>query len=142
MTKLVRDVMKIGVPTCQRDTTLDQVACIMARDNMDAVVVMDEFGACGVISQTDLVRAFTRNYQLIRAEEVMNEQIVGISPDTTLTGAANMMEYENVHQLFIMHDHPGPSRPSAMINMRQIVRVMAGLEPERAAAKPPLVKVK
>ncbi|MBI4674150.1 MAG: CBS domain-containing protein [Chloroflexi bacterium] len=131
MTKLVRDYMKIGVPTCARETTLDEVARIMTREGCDAIIVMDEYGACGVVSQTNLVRAFSRNYELMTAEDVMSEQIVGISPESSLTAAANMMEYENVHQLFIMHEHPGPSRPSAVITMRQLVRAMAGLEPEK-----------
>ncbi len=135
MTKLVRDYMKIGAPTCTRETTLDEVARIMARENCDAIVVMDEFGACGVVSQTNLVRAFSRNYELMTAEDVMNDQIVGIAPDSTLIAAANMMEYEGVHQLFIMREHPGPSRPSAIITMRHIVRAMAEL-PAKAPNAP------
>lgn len=131
MTQLVRDYMKIGVPTCTRETTLDEVARIMARDCCDAIIVTDEFGACGVVSQTNLVRAFSRNYELMTAEDVMHEQIVGISPESTLIAAANMMEYEGVHQLFIMHEHPGPSRPSAVLTMRHLVRAMAGLPPEK-----------
>lgn len=140
MEKLVRDYMKIGVPTCERETTLDKVARIMARDNCDVVIVMDEFGACGVVSQTDLVRAYARNFEIIPAEDVMHEQIMSIAPEATLTAAANMMEYDCVHQLFIMHQHPGPSRPSAVITMRHIVREMAGLEPEKVTK--PFTRVK
>jgi CBS domain-containing protein len=131
MPKLVRDLMKIGVPTCEADARLKQVAEIMARDNADAVIVMDEYGACGVISQSDLVKAFPRNWELLTAKEVMSERVVSISPDTAAIAAAHMMMDEHVHQLFIMHEHPGPSRPSASITMRAIVREMAGLLPER-----------
>jgi CBS domain-containing protein len=131
MAKLVRDLMKIGVPTCETDTRLKQVAEIMARDNVDAVIVMDEYGACGVVSQTDLVKAFPRNWELLTAKEVMTERIVAITPDTAAIAAAHMMIDEKVHQVFIMHEHPGPSRPSAVITMRAVVREIAGLLPER-----------
>ncbi|MCI0476011.1 MAG: CBS domain-containing protein [Anaerolineales bacterium] len=131
MPKLVRDLMKIGVPTCEMDTRLAEVAKIMARDNVDAVIVMDEYGASGVVSQTDLVKAFPRNWELLTAKEVMTERIVGITPDTAAVAAAHLMMDEKVHQIFIMHEHPGPSRPSASITMRAIVREMAGLPPER-----------
>jgi len=131
MPKLVRDLMKIGVPTCETDTRLTEVAKIMARENADAVIVMDEYGACGVVSQTDLAKAFPRNWDLLTAKEVMAERIVTIPPDTAAIAAAHMMIDEKVHQVFIMHEHPGPSRPSAVITMRAIVREMAGLPPEK-----------
>jgi CBS domain-containing protein len=131
MTKLVRDLMKIGVATCEADTPLPEVAQIMARDNVDALVVMDDFGACGVLSQSDLVRAYPRNYELITAKDVMTDRIVGISPDVAINAAAHLLSDEKVHQLFIMHEHPGPSRPSAVLTMRALVREMAGLEAER-----------
>ncbi len=135
MPKLVRDIMKIGVPVCNRKTRLSEVAHIMATENADAVIVMDEFGACGVITQTDLVRAFPRNYELLQAEEVMTEKIIEVAPESPIVAAANLMNEDKVHQLFLMHTHPGPSRPSAMVTMRAIVREMAGMEPEKVKLK-------
>jgi len=131
MSKLVRDLMKIGVPTCTPDTRLDEIARVMVREDAEAVIVMDAYGACGVISQTDLVRAFPRNWQVLTAKDVMTERIISITPDVDVLAAAHMMIDEKVHQLFIMHEHPGPSRPSAVITMRAIVREMAGLPPAK-----------
>ncbi len=113
MDRLVRDIMKIGVPTCKREDNLTAVARIMAQENADALIVMDEFGACGVISQSDLAHAFSRNYALLCAQDVMHDQIVAVEPDAPIMTAANLMQDEKVHQLFVMHQHPGLSRPSA-----------------------------
>lgn len=135
MAKLVRDIMKIGVPTCTLDMPLPQVAQILARENADAIIVMDESGAAGVISQTDLARVYARNYALLTAQEIMTEKIISIAPDAAAAAAAQMMQDDQVHQVFVMHDHPGPSRPSAVVTMRAIVRDMAGLEPERPEMK-------
>lgn len=135
MPKLVRDIMKIGVPICKRNARLPQVAHIMAMENADAVIVMDEFGACGVISQSDLIRAYSRNYELLTAQEVMTEKIIEVAPEAPITAAANLMNEDKVHQLFLMHTHPGPSRPSAVVTMRAIVREMGGLEPEKVQTK-------
>ena len=131
MPKLIRDIMKIGVPICNRDTRLPEVARILALENADAVIVMDEFGACGVVSQTDLVRAYSRNYELLTAEDAMTEKIIEVAPAAPITAAANLMSEDKVHQLFLMHTHPGPSRPSAVVTMRAIVREMGGLEPDK-----------
>jgi CBS domain-containing protein len=131
MTKLVRDIMKIGVPTCTVETLLPQVAKIMARENADAIIVMDESGAVGVISQSDLTGVYARNYALLTAQEIMTDKIVSIPPDAAATAAAQTMQDDKVHQVFVMHDHPGPSRPSAVVTIRAVVRDMAGLESER-----------
>lgn len=138
MAKLIRDLMKIGVPTCEPETRLSDIAKVMVREDADAVIVMDAYGACGVVSQSDLVKAFPRNWELLTAKEVMTERIISISPDTAAIAAAHLMMDEKVHQLFIMHEHPGPSRPSAVITMRAIVREMAGLGPARP--QPPAKK--
>ncbi len=61
----------------------------------------------------------------------MRDRIISIEPDAPITTAANLMQDEQVHQLFVMHQHPGPSRPSAVVTRRAIVREMAGLAPER-----------
>jgi CBS domain-containing protein len=131
MAKLVRDIMKIGVPTCKVETPLPEVARIMARENADAVIVMDESGAVGVVSQTDLAGVYARNYALLTAQEIMADKIVSIPPDAAATAAAQIMQDEKVYQVFVMHDHPGPSRPSAVVTMRAVVRDMAGLETEQ-----------
>lgn len=131
MVKLVRDIMKIGVPTCKVETPLPEVAKIMARENAAAIIVMDESGAVGVVSQSDLARVYARNYALLAAQEIMTDKIVSIPPDAAATAAAQMMQDEKVHQVFVMHDHPGPSRPSAVVTMHAVVRDMAGLEAER-----------
>lgn len=132
MDKLVRDIMKIGVPTCDIDAKLDEIAKIMVRDGADAVIVMDEEdGAVGVVSQSDLVRAYTRNWQLLTAKKIMTEKILTVEPESSVTAAANMMQDEKVHQVFIMHEHPGTGKPSAVVTMRAIVREMAGLPVER-----------
>ncbi len=133
MAKLVRDIMKIGVPTCALGTPLPQVAQSMARENADAIIVMDESGAAGVISQSDLVRVYARNFALLTAQEIMTEKIISIPPDAAAAAAAQTMQDERVHQVFVMHDHPGPSRPSAVVTQRAIVRDMAGLEREKPA---------
>ncbi len=134
MSKLARDIMKIGVPTCAVNAKLEEVAKIMMRDGADAVIVMDEEdGAVGVISQSDLVRAFTRNWALLAAKDVMTEKILSVEPDVALNAVANIMQEDKVHQVFIMHEHPGTGKPSAVVTMRALVREMAGLVPERPA---------
>ena len=132
MAKLARDIMKIGVPVCEPNSKLDAIAKIMLRDNADAVIVMDEEdGAIGIVSQSDLVYAFTRNWQLLAAKDVMTEKILSVEPESPITAVANMMQDEKVHQVFIHHEHPGTGKPSAVVTMRAIVLDMAGLPPDR-----------
>jgi arabinose-5-phosphate isomerase len=131
MAKFVRDIMKIGVPICEMETPLPEIAKLMAQENADAIVVMDEVGSCGVVSQSDLVRAYPRNFELLTAKDVMTTKVLTVPPDAAATAVAHMMMDEHVHQVFVMHEHPGAGKPSAVVTMRAIIREMAGLEPDR-----------
>ncbi len=59
--RLVRDLMTVGVPTCAPDTPITAVARLLLDDDFEAVIVLDAEGhAAGMISQDELVRAYTR----------------------------------------------------------------------------------
>ena len=59
--KLVRDVMHRGVIICWADEQLIDVARRFCEYDINALFVLDDSGrAVGVISQTDLARAYVR----------------------------------------------------------------------------------
>ncbi|MGQ9584696.1 MAG: CBS domain-containing protein [Anaerolineae bacterium] len=126
MLKRVRDVMKRGVPTCQLDTPLVQVARQMLRPNADAVVVVNEMGeVCGIISRTDLVRQHTQSHwATMRAEDVMTPSVFTIIPDIPVSAAAQLMLDNQIHQLVILHARPAPQRPVGILTMRDVIQHM------------------
>ena len=124
--KLVRDVMRRGVVTCQTDVPLPQVAALMAQSDASAVAVVNPQGELiGIISRTDLVRAYLRPFAQLRAEDIMTTQVATIIPDIPVAAAVQIMLDRGVHQLVILHARPAPQRPVGILTMDDVVRDMA-----------------
>ena len=131
MPKLVRDVMKRGVPTCQIETLAVEVARRMLALNSDAVVVVNEMGEVeGIISRTDLTRLHDKPYWELRAEDVMTPSVFTVVPDIPVDAAAQLMLDNSIHQLVILHARPAPQRPVGMITTRDVIRHMVDSSPE------------
>ncbi len=129
MEKFVRDVMHRGVLTCSADTPLLEVAKILAEHKINAVFVVNDSGdACGVVSQTDLVRAYSQDRDLgsLVAEDVMTPEVVTVIPDIPVKTAAGIMIDRGIHRLLITMGGPLPYRPVGILSMSDIVRDMSG----------------
>ena len=59
--KLVRDLMTVGVPTCKTSTPIIEIARYLIKNNAEEMVVLGEEGeGLGVCGYKELVAAFTR----------------------------------------------------------------------------------
>lgn len=126
--RYVRDVMSRGVITCAPDTPLTEVASLMARDRAGAVAVVNRDGELvGIISRTDMVRAYLKPYANLRAEDIMTTQVATIIPDIPVRAAVQIMLDRGVHQLIILHARPAPQRPVGILTMEDIVKEMVNL---------------
>ncbi len=125
--KLVRDLMSVGVPTCAMQASLQQVAGILVNSDIDCVVVIDPEGhAVGVVSQDDLVKAYSQEgWDQLTAEEVMQENVPQVPPDLLLTAAAQLMRDQHARSLFVMHHAGGIIYSAAVLTYRHILRHMA-----------------
>jgi CBS domain-containing protein len=126
--KLVRDVMHRGVITCWADEPLLDVARRMREYSINAIFVLDESGrAEGVVSQTDLARAFVQgNWQDRSAERVMTPDVVTITGDIPLNAAIQIMLDNRIHRLLIVQGGRTPNRPVGVLSLSDVVGWMAG----------------
>ncbi len=129
MTKLVRDVMHRGVITCWADEPLIDVAHRLHEYAINAIFVLEESGrAEGVISQTDLAKAYVRgNWQHRTAEEIMVTDIATIAGDIPLDAAVQIMLDKRVHRLLIVQGGLRPNRPVGVLSLSDVVREMTRL---------------
>jgi len=125
--KLVRDVMHRGVITCWADEPLADVARRLREYKINAIFVLDESGrAEGVVSQTDLARAFVQgNWWDRSAEEVMTPDVVTITGDIPLKAAIQIMLDKGIHRLLIVQGGLTPNRPVGVLSLSDVVRWMA-----------------
>jgi CBS domain-containing protein len=122
----VRDVMSRSFITCEFTAPLREVARRLHAARATAIVVLDAVGElAGVISRTDLARAFVSGDTYRTAEDVMSTRVVTIVPDIPVEAAVQLMLDKHIHQLVILHARPAPARPVGVLSTNDIVRLMA-----------------
>jgi CBS domain-containing protein len=119
--------MHRGVISCRVDTPLEEIAQRLMEYQINALFVLDQSGkACGVVSQTDLVRAYVQGgWSDLVAEDIMTPGVVTVVPDIPVTAAAQLMLDKNIHRLLIVQGGLVPDRPVGVLSMSDIVREMA-----------------
>jgi predicted transcriptional regulator len=136
---LVRDVMRIGVPTCKLEDTLDKVAALMIDQAATALVVLDEdadtrgwisetrlAAACLCSAQTFEVSETSKVSQPLTAADIMDEEVPECPSDIPVTAAAQLMADAGVDHLFFLHHAGGRTWPASVLSRRDLVRVLAG----------------
>jgi CBS domain-containing protein len=133
--KLVRDVMHRGVITCWADEPVVDVARRLREYAINAIFVLDQSGrAEGVISQTDLARAFTKGgWKHRAAEEVMTPEVITIGGDIPLDVAVQIMLDKHIHRLLIVQGGLTPNRPVGVLSLSDVVHEMASKVDEQAS---------
>jgi CBS domain-containing protein len=122
--KLVRDVMAIGVPACRSDTSVVDVARVLAEEARDILIVMGDQGVEGVVSQSDMARAFLRDYTEMTAGQIMSAGVCSVSPDLPLAAAVETMIEKGYHQVLVA-DEGGSATPLGVLSKRHLVELMA-----------------
>jgi len=123
--KLVRDAMEIGVPACKTTTSLTNVAQLLSREAREILVVMGDEGVEGVVSQSDLARAFLGDYVSMTAQDVMSPRMFSLSPDVPLKTAVEEMIEKGVHQMLVVAEGQESATPLGVLSKRHIVELMA-----------------
>lgn len=125
--KLVRDVMHRGVIICWADEQLIDVALRLCEYDINALFVLDDSGrAVGVISQTDLARAYVEgDWKKRTADKIMATDVVTITGDILLDVAIRVMLDKKIHRLLIVQGGRTPNRPVGVLSLSDIVTEMA-----------------
>lgn len=124
--KLVRDVMRRGVVTCDANDTVTEAAEMFADLNVHAMIVLDEFAeACGVITETDVMKKYGQGIEDMTVEQIMTPHVLSVRATAPLADAVALMRARNVHQLVIYKGEPTQRRPIGIISVKDVVRDMA-----------------
>ena len=130
---LVRDVMRIGVPTCKLEDTVAHVAALMIDGGHTAVVVLDEEADTrGWVNEHILASAYVRvaaaaeDASLTAIQDVMDEDVPECASDLPLVAAVGIMADLGVDHLFFLHRAGGRMWPASVVSLRDVVKALAG----------------
>lgn len=104
---LVREIMTINPVYARPDTTLREVARLMAENSCGGIPVCDDRGVIGLITERDMAcRGFTQglNPLEIPARYVMTARVVSISENETLDRAVQVMSDAGVGRLPVLRN--------------------------------------
>jgi CBS domain-containing protein len=121
---LVRDLMTVGVFTCPIDTLLVDLVNVLVENEREGAVVLDKEGhAVGVVTQNEIVKAYSQDdYQDKTVEDIMNPNVPQVPPDIPLNVAAQIMQDMGVRIVFMMHHAGGIEYPAAMLTYKHLLR--------------------
>ena len=130
MTKFVRDLMHPGVLTCQPDTSLGQVAVLLAQHRVHALIVPDRDGrTLGIISDFDLLAGewlsidaeSLDTMRKLTVSDLMSYPVDTIEADTPLGDAAHKLIEKDINRLLVTED----GNPVGMISISDFVASIA-----------------
>jgi CBS domain-containing protein len=121
----VLDAMRIGIINCHPETSLRDVARIMATYRIHSVVVSEMEGgrALGVISDRDLAIAAATGKRDIMAGQLARAEPVTVAADDSLARAAQLMAEHEVSHLVVIQAHSG--HPVGILSALDLAGVLA-----------------
>jgi len=129
----VKDVMIRGVITVPLNTAVKDIAKIIVESHVHGVCIIDEFGEIvGIVSETDIIKAFNKDINKVTAEEIMTDKVATISGESYIGEAVDVMVKQKIHRLIIRHKRRNvglalalPKRPVGILSASDVVKMMA-----------------
>jgi CBS domain-containing protein len=121
----VLDAMRVGVISCSPDSTLREVAQVMATYRVHSVVIAEPQGdrPWGIVSDVDLAAASGKDVEKVRARDIWRGELVTISPEDQLWRAARLMAEHGVSHLVVVQPETG--QPVGVLSTLDIAGVLA-----------------
>ena len=122
----VHDVMRVGVVTCQPETSLRDVARIMVGYQIHSLLVGDVGSGespWGIITDLDLATAATSDISELTARDVASSELVTVPANESLAGATKLMADRKCSHLLAVQ--PDTGRPVGVISALGIASVIA-----------------
>jgi CBS domain-containing protein len=125
----VADAMHPGILSCDPDATLTEVARMMASYHIHSLAVIGishqgpGAGVWGIISDLDLVRAGIRGGGDKCASELAQQQVISVTPTTSLRDAGELMLKHGVSHLVVIENES--QRPVGILSTLDLAGVLA-----------------
>ena len=103
----IRDIMTTRVTTASPDTTLEEIATMMKREDVGVIPIVDEEDLCGLLTDRDIVLrcvAEGRSPAETRAEDILSEDLHMIEVDDDVDSAAELMSRQQIRRLPVVEN--------------------------------------
>lgn len=103
---IVEELIAGEVATCSPETTLVEAAARMMAEGVGSLVVVDDGGPAGIVTERDLVRAVAegRSVPRLQVRSVMTPDPDSIEPDVDVVEAAQWMMAAGYRHIPVMKE--------------------------------------
>ena len=117
----VRDVMTSATVTCRPDTLVSEMALLMKSHSTGSVVVVDDDGPVGIVTERDLVyKVVATGAGELTAGEIMSSPPVIVHPDDFIYQAVGLMMRRRCRRLIVVHEAGGLAGLISMLSLIHI----------------------
>jgi CBS domain-containing protein len=122
----IREVMTAGVYSHKSSDSVMEVMEGLAANRLGALLVTDNDGlARGVISKTDLIRAYLHEHPVeSAATTVMSSPVQACEQDEPVLAALKLMIFSDVHRLFVYKNDP--RQVEGVFSLTDAARIRSG----------------
>ncbi len=102
---VIGSIARIPVPAVAPSTTVTDIAAIMAKKNIGAVVVTKDSEVIGIVTERDIInRVISQKRELSDAvaQDIMSSPVLTIDYGRTLEDARKIMKDNNIRRLVVV----------------------------------------
>ncbi len=115
--QVVTRVMSRELITIDADAEVQEASALMLQHGISSLPVVEEGKLAGIITATDLLRAYMENMEGMHSvEEVMTPRVVTANPDHTLVHVVELMEKHRITRVVVCEG----SSPVGMVTARDL----------------------
>ena len=105
--QIVGSIARIPVPSVSSSTPVTEIASIMAKHNIGAVIVTRDIEVLGIVTEKDIIeRVALEKKDLcgIVAQDIMTSPVITIHYDRTIHDALKIMKDNNLRRIVVVKD--------------------------------------
>ena len=120
MNLTAREIMTTAVVTVSPDTTVDDLAKLLADNSISGVPVVDYLGrVVGIVTEADILTSRPGNRTV---QSVMTREVVAVSVDETLQEIAFLLSMRRINRVPVLED----GKLVGIVSRADVVRALAG----------------
>ena len=124
----VLQAKRFGVFSCKKSQTLGEVVHRMVDEDISTLIVVDDEGSlAGIITRTDLLRAYIEQEDW-RSQPVMSfmkRDVVAVPPSTLLSQVAKLLLNKQIHRVVVVREEEGKRIPLSVVSAADLIYHMA-----------------
>lgn len=120
----VLQAKRLGTYSCSSQNTLQEAARTIVDEDISGLVVLDDEGyLAGIITRSDLLRAYNsrKDWAALPVESYMSREVVTVLPTDHISHVSQLLIEKQIHRVVIVQKEHNRLRPVGVISDSDLV---------------------